>query len=57
MQELKKGRRFFVQLIKNLFVQNIEIVLQLVKRKLCISQGLNEQSANKLFAVVKVARI
>ena len=49
MQEFKKGRRFFVQLIKNLFVQSIENVIQLVKGKLCISQGFNEQSANKLF--------
>ena len=57
MQEFKKGGRFFVQLIKNLFVQSIEIVIQLVKGKLCISQGLNEQSANKLFVVGKVSRV
>ena len=54
VQELKKGRRFFVQLIKNLFVQSIETAIQLVKGKLCISQGFNEQSANKLFVVGKV---
>ena len=57
MQEFKKGSRFFVQLIKNLFVQSIEIVIQLVKGKLCISQGFNEQSANKVFVVGKVSRI
>ena len=55
MQEFKKGGRFFVQLIKNLFVQSIEIVIQLVKGKLCISQGFNEQSANKLFVGGKVS--
>ena len=55
VQELKKGRRFFVQLIKNLFVQSIETVIQLVKGKLCISQGFNEQSANKLFVGGKVS--
>ena len=57
VQEYKKDRRFFVQLIKNLFVQSIEIVIQLVKGKLCISQGFNEQSANKLFVVEEVFRI
>ena len=57
VQEYKKDRRFFVQLIKNLFVQSIEIVIQLVKGKLCISQGFNEQSANKVFVVGKVSRI
>ena len=57
VQEYKKDRRFFVQLIKNLFVQSIEIVIQLVKGKLSISQGFNEQSANKLFVVGEVFRI
>ena len=57
VQEFKKDGRFFVQLIKNPFVQRIEIVIQLVKGKLCISQGFNEQSANKLFVVGKVSRI
>ena len=55
VQELKKGRRFFVQLIKNLFVQSIETVIQLVKGNFCISQGFNEQSANKLFVGGKVS--
>ena len=36
MQELKKGSGFFFQLIENLFIQSIEIVIQLVKGKLCI---------------------
>ena len=54
VREFKKGRRFFVQLIKNFFVQSIEIVIQLLKGKLCISQGFNEQSANKLFVVEKL---
>ena len=50
VQEFKNGCRFFVQFIENLFVQSIEIVIELVKGKLCISQGFNQQSANKFFA-------
>ena len=36
VQEFKKGSGSFVQLIENLFVQSMEILIQLFKGKLCI---------------------
>ena len=57
MQEFKKGCRFFVELIENLFVQRIQIVIQRVKGKLCISQGFNERSSNKLVVRGKLSMV
>ena len=57
MQEFKKGGRFFVQLVENLFVQSIEIVIQLVKGKLGVCQAFNEQSTNKFLVRGKLSRV
>ena len=54
MQEFKKGGRFFVQLVENLFVQSIEIVIQLVKGKL---GAFDDQSRNKFLVRGKLARV